>query len=253
MYQQSLPKQLLFLPFLHPSLQGVPSARRPGLSWIWFGCSIILPSCLAASAKFPLAQSESGRQWSTQNPSQPNPVHEQMGHSIFLGVYPINSDDCQNGWTRTPTIKRSDEIATHYFYHRDRERRGRAVRDSRGGSHLIPRMNSVDECDYCTIGIWGHRPNVQRFSWLWKLGYSLTVILADFCHFPVQQSRNMTDSIMLRNGPELRWRWKGNAPREKKSMAAIEIGPNGALNRRDGRTTRAEKSVALRHRICAPQ
>ena len=194
MYQQSLPKQLLFLPFLHPSLQGVPSARRPGLSWIWFGCSIILPSCLAASAKFPLAQSESGRQWSTQNPSQPNPVHEQMGHSIFLGVYPINSDDCQNGWTRTPTIKRSDEIATHYFYHRDRERRGRAVRDSRGGSHLIPRMNSVDECDYCTIGIWGHRPSVQRFSWLWKLGYSLTVILADFCHFPVQQSRNMTDS-----------------------------------------------------------
>ena len=45
------------------------------LGWVDFdlGCSTILPSCSAASAKFPPAQAELGRQWNSQNASQPNP------------------------------------------------------------------------------------------------------------------------------------------------------------------------------------
>ena len=54
-------------------LQGDSSALRPGLGWLWFGCSTILPSCTATAAKFQSAQTELGRQWNTQNPSQPNP------------------------------------------------------------------------------------------------------------------------------------------------------------------------------------
>ena len=37
------------------------------------GYSTILPSCTATSAKFQSALAELGRQWNTQNPSQPNP------------------------------------------------------------------------------------------------------------------------------------------------------------------------------------
>ena len=51
--------------------QGDSSALRPGLGW-----DVDLdvhPSCPAASAKFPSAQAELGRQWSTQYPIQPNP------------------------------------------------------------------------------------------------------------------------------------------------------------------------------------
>ena len=54
-------------------IQGDSSALRPGLGWLWFGCSTILPGCTATSAKFQSAQAELGRQWNTQNPSQPNP------------------------------------------------------------------------------------------------------------------------------------------------------------------------------------
>ena len=46
-------------------------------------CSIILPSCPAASAKFPSAQAESGRQWNTRNPSQQNPVSSHLGHPVL--------------------------------------------------------------------------------------------------------------------------------------------------------------------------
>ena len=53
--------------------QGDSSALRPGLGWLWFGGSTMLPSCTATSAKFQSAQAELGRQWNTQNPSQPNP------------------------------------------------------------------------------------------------------------------------------------------------------------------------------------
>ena len=42
------------------------------------------PSCPATSAKFPPTKADPGRQWDTQNPSQPNPVHEQMGHPVVL-------------------------------------------------------------------------------------------------------------------------------------------------------------------------
>ena len=42
-----------------------------------------MPSCLAASAKFPPAQAESGRQWNSQNPSKPNPGREVMDHPVF--------------------------------------------------------------------------------------------------------------------------------------------------------------------------
>ena len=38
------------------------------------------PVC--ASAKFHSAQTELGRQWNTQHSSQPNQVHEQMGHLV---------------------------------------------------------------------------------------------------------------------------------------------------------------------------
>ena len=89
---------LFLIKFYASSIQGVPSARRPGLGWLSFGCSTILPSCLAASATFQLAQAESGRQWNTQNPSQPNPVYEHMGrasrgwpifrHSDFAHSFP---------------------------------------------------------------------------------------------------------------------------------------------------------------------
>ena len=41
-----------------------------------------MPSCLAASAKFPSAQAESGRQWNTRNPSPQNPVYEDVGRPV---------------------------------------------------------------------------------------------------------------------------------------------------------------------------
>ena len=41
----------------------------------------------AASAKFPSPQVELARQWNTHNSSQPNPVHEQMGHPVDAFVY----------------------------------------------------------------------------------------------------------------------------------------------------------------------
>ena len=63
-------------------IQGVPCARRPGLGWVWFQGSTILPSLPAASAKFPSAHAESGRQWNTQNPRQTNPVYEHMGRPV---------------------------------------------------------------------------------------------------------------------------------------------------------------------------
>ena len=63
-------------------VQGVPCARRPGLGWIWFLCSTFLPSCLTTSAKFPSAQAELGSQWNTRNPSQWNPVYEDMGRPV---------------------------------------------------------------------------------------------------------------------------------------------------------------------------
>ena len=53
------------------------------LGWDAFdGVPHILPSCQAASAKFPSAHAESGRQWNTQNPRQPNPVYEHMGRPV---------------------------------------------------------------------------------------------------------------------------------------------------------------------------
>ena len=64
-------------------VQVVPCPGRPGLGWLWFQCSTILPSCPAASAKFPSAQAQSGRQWNTRNPSQQNPVYEHMGRPVF--------------------------------------------------------------------------------------------------------------------------------------------------------------------------
>ena len=54
------------------------------LGWVDFDLGVP-PSCppaLAASAKFPSAKAESGRQWNTQNPSQQNPVHDQVEHPV---------------------------------------------------------------------------------------------------------------------------------------------------------------------------
>ena len=48
------------------------------LGWVDF--DFCFPSsCSAASAKFPSAQTELGRQWNTLNSSRPSPVHGQMG------------------------------------------------------------------------------------------------------------------------------------------------------------------------------
>ena len=45
------------------------------LGWVEFdlGCSTILPTCSATSAKFPSAQAELGRGWKSINQSQPIP------------------------------------------------------------------------------------------------------------------------------------------------------------------------------------
>ena len=61
------------------------------LGWVDFdlGCSIILPSCSAASAKFPPVQAESGRLWNSQNPSQPNPGSPGDGSPCILKGWPI--------------------------------------------------------------------------------------------------------------------------------------------------------------------
>ena len=64
-------------------IQGDSSGRGPGLVWLWFGCSTILPICPAASAKFPSPQAELGRRWKAQNSSQSNPVHEQMNQPVL--------------------------------------------------------------------------------------------------------------------------------------------------------------------------
>ena len=62
------------------------STGCPLSSWNWVGLTLILvfhqPSCSAASAKFPSAHAELGRQWNAQNTSQHDPVHEQMGHPV---------------------------------------------------------------------------------------------------------------------------------------------------------------------------
>ena len=63
-------------------LQGVLSARGALLGWLWFGCSTILPSHPAASAKFPSAQAESGRQWNT-----PNSSHAYQSTSIWNALH----------------------------------------------------------------------------------------------------------------------------------------------------------------------
>ena len=47
------------------------------LGWVDFDLNVP-PSCLAAQPLLP-----NSRQWSTQNSSRPNPVHEHMGHSTL--------------------------------------------------------------------------------------------------------------------------------------------------------------------------
>ena len=53
------------------------------LGWVDFDFCVP-PSCPAAFAKFPSAQVESGRQRNTQNPSQPNPVYDNMGRAVQM-------------------------------------------------------------------------------------------------------------------------------------------------------------------------
>ena len=43
--------------------------RDRGVGLLWFGCATRLPSCLANSAKLPLAQTDLGRHWNMQNES----------------------------------------------------------------------------------------------------------------------------------------------------------------------------------------
>ena len=55
------------------------------LGWFDFNLGVppILPSCPVLSAQFQSAQAELGRQWTTQNQSQPSPVHEHMGCPLY--------------------------------------------------------------------------------------------------------------------------------------------------------------------------
>ena len=71
------------------------------LGWVDFDLSVppILPSCPAASAKFPSAQAELGRQWNTQNSSQPNPVYEHMGRPVFARAFLCNDVDLGHPYT----------------------------------------------------------------------------------------------------------------------------------------------------------
>ena len=55
------------------NIQGGAGGCGPGLSWLWYRCSTILPSYPANSAIFPSAQAELGRQWNDLNQCQPNP------------------------------------------------------------------------------------------------------------------------------------------------------------------------------------
>ena len=69
----------------------------------------MLPSCPAASAKFPSAQSELGSQWNTQTLSQPNPtqVSEQMKHPVLVYVilkrYPLPTQEVASPVNALPT------------------------------------------------------------------------------------------------------------------------------------------------------
>ena len=56
-----------------------------------------MPSCSATSTKFPPAQAELGRQWNTQNPSQCNPVPEQMGHLVRANVLQVPGEHASCG------------------------------------------------------------------------------------------------------------------------------------------------------------
>ena len=46
------------------------------VDWLWFGCSTILPSHFC---QIPISPGRIGQTVKHQNPSEPNPVHEQMG------------------------------------------------------------------------------------------------------------------------------------------------------------------------------
>ena len=70
---------------------GCPICSRTwvGLTLIWvFHPLVQLPSRFCQN---PTAQAESDRQCNTQNPSQPNPVYEQMGHPVCLLSLPTLS------------------------------------------------------------------------------------------------------------------------------------------------------------------
>ena len=96
-------------------VQGVPSELRPGLSWLWFLCSTILPSCQAAYAKFSSAQADSGRHWNTQNSSQQNPVSAHLGHPVDVpttcknvcSALSVGRSTCAAPRTRCTRVRRS--------------------------------------------------------------------------------------------------------------------------------------------------
>ena len=61
-----------------------------------------MPSCPAASAKFPSSQAESGREWNTRNPSRQNPVYEQMNH-------PVSAPPLDGGGSERTESRNEDE------------------------------------------------------------------------------------------------------------------------------------------------
>ena len=57
--------------------------HHPGLGWLWFGCSTHLSQLPSHFCQIPISPGRIGRQWKTQNSSQPNPVHELMGRPVL--------------------------------------------------------------------------------------------------------------------------------------------------------------------------
>ena len=67
-------------------LQGDTGGWRPGLGWLWLGCSIILPSRPTSSVQLPLAQAESGRQGNIKTQVNQSQVCDHQCHPLRGGL-----------------------------------------------------------------------------------------------------------------------------------------------------------------------
>ena len=97
-----------------------------------------MPSCPATSAKFQSAQAELGRQWNTQNPSQPNPGILRADESpCMIGVKTLLNQTTRYVYNR-PCDKSEDGGGCLSDFWKRRAERSAAV------AHGIGRMRRVD-------------------------------------------------------------------------------------------------------------